>query len=207
MGCEDASEMDRDETAPAADDSRSLRLAGFLTSVLGGALVCIGALLPWVRTGLEGLPDAASPTYYGIDLPDGVVVLALGVVMLICLGVTRVSSGGRPARVAAGLLIAASFLTIAIAGASLATAPARFEADAVDDVLADLAPEGTATDEQRAQVEQLMEVRLAPGPFVALGGGMLGVLGGIMVLSWVRREAAARAVPVAETDESEPTEM
>ncbi len=52
-----------------------------------------------------------------------------------------------------------------------------------------------------------MEVRLAPGPFVALGGGMLGVLGGIMVLSWVRREAAAGAVAVDETDESEPTEM
>ena len=207
MGCEDAPEMDRDETAPTDEDQSPLRLAGFLTSVLGGALVCIGALLPWVRTGLEGLPDEFSPSYYGIDLPDGLVVLALGVVMLVCLGVTRVSSGGRSARVAAGALLAASFLTIAIAGASLATAPARFEGDAVDDVLAELGAEGTATGAQRAQVEQLMDVRLAPGPFVALGGGMLGVLGGVLVLSWARRASAPPAIEADKMDESTPTEM
>jgi hypothetical protein len=164
--------------------------------------------LPWVRTGLEGIPDAYSPTYYGIDLPDGLVELALGVVMLVCLGITRVSSGGRATRPAAGVLIAASVFAIVVAAVSIATAPARFESDAVADVLADLGPGGTATAEQRAEVERLMEVRLAQGPFVALGGGALGVLGGLLVLSWARREAGAKTVSSAPPlDEVTPTEM
>ena len=124
MGCDDAPVMDGDPlTALAGDDRSSLRLIGFLTGALGGALVCIGALLPWARTGLGGLPDAITPTYHGIDLPDGLVVLALGVVMLACLSITRVSSGGRVARVAAGGLVSASLLAIVVAGASIATTP------------------------------------------------------------------------------------
>jgi hypothetical protein len=201
--------MDRDPTtAPADGDRSSLRLAGFLAAALGGALVCIGALLPWVRTGLEGMPDAFSPTYYGVDLPDGLVVLALGVVMLACLGITRALTHARATRVAAGVLIAASILAAVVAGASTATAPTRFEGDAVADVLADLGPGGTATAEQRTEVERLMEVRLAQGPFVALGGGALGALGGLLVLSWARREGAAKTVsPVPRLDEVTPTEM
>lgn len=209
MGWDDAPVMDGDPlTAPAGDDRSSLRLAGFLAAALGAALVCIGALLPWVRTGLEGLPDTFSPTYHGIDLPDGLVALALGVIMLAGLGITRVSSGGGAARIAAGVLIAASLLAVVVAGTSIATAPARFESDAVDDVLADLGPGGTATADQRAEVERLMEVRLAQGPFVVLGGGALGALGGILVLWWARREADAKTVsPALPLDEVSETEM
>ncbi|HEY7763120.1 MAG TPA: Trp biosynthesis-associated membrane protein [Actinomycetota bacterium] len=174
----------------AREERTSLRLAGFLAGALGGALVCIGALLPWARTGLEGLPEALTPIYYGIDLPDGLIVLALGLVMLVCLGVTRASRPGGTARWAALGLMTAAVLAVVVAGISLATSPDRLENEAVDEVLADLGPGGTATADQREQVDQLMRVRPAQGPFVALGGGALGALGGALLLRWARRDIA-----------------
>jgi len=191
-GCHDArvSEPPPAPEPTARDERTSLRLAGFLAGSLGGALVCIGALLPWARTGLEGLPEALTPTYYGIDLPDGLIVLALGLVMLVCLGVTRASRPGGIAKWAATGLVTAAILAIVVVGLSLATSPDRLENEAVDEVLADLGPGGTATADQRAQVDELIRVRPAQGPFVALGGGALGALGGALLLRWVRRDAA-----------------
>jgi tryptophan-associated transmembrane protein len=195
---------DDDPSRSASRDPTSLRLAGFLAASLGGALVCVGALLPWVRTGLQGLPDALSLTYYGIDLADGLAALALGVAMLICLAVARVTHG-TSARVAAGLLIAASILAIVVSGASAVTAADRFTSEAVDDVLADLAPGGTETPEQRAEVEDLVHVRLAQGPFVALGGALLGTAGGVMIASWLGRRSGEG--PVRHTDGVAPAPM
>ena len=191
-----------DPSGPPSDDSTSLRLAGFLAAALGGALVCVGALLPWVRTGLQGLPEALDLTYYGIDLADGLAALALGIAMLACLAVARLAHR-KAARVAAGLLIAASILAIGVAGASAITAVDRFTSDAVDDVLADLAPGGTATQDQRAQVEELIAVRLAQGPFVALGGALLGAAGGVMIAMWLRRGPGREpSVPHSDGDAS-----
>jgi hypothetical protein len=186
------------------DERTSLRLGGFLAGALGGALVCIGALLPWLRTGLDGLPEAITPTYYGIDLPDGLIVLALGLIMLVCLGIARASSGSRAKWAAIGLVTTAVLAGV-VAGVSLATSPDRLENEAVDEVLADLGPGGTATTEQRTQVEELMRVRPAQGPFVAIGGGALGALGGLLLLRWVRRDIAP--ADVLQADESQPREM
>ncbi|MGH2629285.1 MAG: Trp biosynthesis-associated membrane protein [Actinomycetota bacterium] len=198
--------MDPDDPFGSASGGPTpLRLAGFLTGALGGALVCVGSLLPWVRTGLEGLPDALSLTYYGIDLAGGLAVLALGVAMLACLVVARMAHG-KAARVAGGLLIAASVLAIGVAGASAVTSADRFASNAVDDVLADLAPGGTETREQRAQVEELMLVRVAQGPFVALGGAILGAAGGVMLAMWLRR-GSGRRPSVPHTDGAAPAAM
>jgi hypothetical protein len=186
------------------DERTSLRLGGFLAGALGGALVCIGALLPWMRTGLDGLPEALTPVYYGIDVPDGLIVLALGLIMLVCLGIARASRAGRRAKWAAIGLMTTSVLAVVVAGVSLATSPDRLENEAVDEVLADLGPGGTATTEQRAQVEELMQVRPAQGPFVAMGGGALGALGGLLLLRWVRRDVAQ--AEVLKVDEFKPRE-
>ena len=67
------------------------------------------------------------------------------------------------------------------------TAPARVEQTAVDDILADLDPSGNATEEQRAEVEDLVTAPLAPGPFVVVGGGLAGIVGGVLLLSWASR--------------------
>ncbi len=67
------------------------------------------------------------------------------------------------------------------------TAPARVEQTAVDDILAELDPSGNATEEQRRQIEDLVTAPLAPGPFVVVGGGLAGIVGGVLLLSWASR--------------------
>ncbi len=184
---------------PGSDTS--MRLAGFGLTALGGLLIGVGALMPWIRSSLEGLPDSFSPTYFGIDLPDGLIALTAAAVVLVGLAITRLASSPRARRAAAGAIVAASFVASAVAGAALVTATGRFESTAVDDILGDLDPSGNATEEQRAQVEDLVEIRLAPGPFAVLGGGLLAVVGGVLLFSWASRAGEIERQPVDETVE------
>ncbi len=190
MGCHDAPMSELSEVPADTGSDTSMRLAGFGLTALGGLLIGVGALMPWVRSSLEGLPDSFSPTYFGIDLPDGLICLAASAIVLVGLAITRLASSPRARRVAAGAVVAASFVAFAVAGAAIITATARFEATAVDDIMGDLDPSGNASQEQREQVEELVETRLAPGPFAVLGGGVLGVVGGVLLLSWSSRTAA-----------------
>jgi hypothetical protein len=107
--------------------------------------------------------------------------------VLIGLAVTRLASSPLARRVAAGAVVAASFVAFAVAGAALVTAPARVEQTAVDDILAELDPSGNATEEQRSEIEDLVTAPLAPGPFVVAGGGLAGIVGGVLLLSWASR--------------------
>ena len=122
---------DPHQPSAGAGDDTSLRLAGFGLTALGGMLIGVGALMPWIRTSLEGIPDAYSPTYYGIDLPDGLVVLAAAVVVLGGLAITRLAPSPRARRAAAGAVVTASFVALAIAGAAIVSAASRFEPTAV----------------------------------------------------------------------------
>jgi uncharacterized membrane protein YedE/YeeE len=206
MGCHDAPMSDPLEQPVAASGDVSMRLAGFGLVALAGLLIGVGSLLPWVRSSLEGLPGALAPTYYGIDLPDGIVTLAAAAVVLIGLGVTRLASSPRARRLAAGAVVAASFVAFAVAGAALVTAPARVEQTAVDAIMADLDPAGTATEEQRAEVEDLVTTPLAPGPFVVMGGGLTGIVGGVLLLSWASRSEEPRPAESPLPDRPEPTD-
>jgi hypothetical protein len=171
-----------------SDESTPKRLVGFGLTALGGMLIGVGALLPWIRSSVTGFPDELSPTYYGVDLPDGSVVLAAAAVVLGGLAITRLVTSPRSKRIAAGAVVAASFVTLAVAGAAVVTAAGRFEPDVVDEMLAEIDPSGTGTAAPRRQIEELVETRLAPGPFVALTGGVLGLAGGLLLFSWVARE-------------------
>jgi hypothetical protein len=186
-GCHDAPMSDPLEQPVAASGDVSMRLAGFGLAALAGLLIGVGSLLPWIRASLEELPGAFAPTYYGVDLPDGIVTLAAAAVVLIGLAVTRLASSPLARRVAAGAVVAASFVAFAVAGAALVTAPARVEQTAVDDILAELDPSGNATEEQRSEIEDLVTAPLAPGPFVVVGGGLAGIVGGLLLLSWASR--------------------
>ena len=97
--------VDGSEIEPS-DAGASMRLAGFGLTALGGLLIGVGALMPWVRSGLEDVPDELSLTYYGIDLPDGRIALAAAVVVLAGLVVARFAAPARYRRTAAWAVVA-----------------------------------------------------------------------------------------------------
>lgn len=181
------SELLEEPVVAADSESVQMRLAGFGLAAFGGMLIGVGALMPWIRSSLTGFPDELSPTYYGIDLRDGVVVLVATVVVLVGLAITRLTSSRRTRRLAAGAIIAASFVAFAVAGVAALTAAGRFEPAVVEDLLAVVDPSGNAPAALREQLEEGVETRLAPGPFVTLAGGVLGIVGGLLVLSWTTR--------------------
>jgi len=77
----------------------------------------------------------------------------------------------------------------------------------VDDVLADIDSSGNATTVQREQIEELVEARLALGPFVALAGGVFAIVGGVLVLSWTgRAEDRTRSASAADEASGHPIE-
>jgi hypothetical protein len=182
------------DTRDAGRES-SLRLAGFGLTALAGLLIGAGALMPWIQSSVEGLPGALAPTYRGVDLPEGLIALAAAAVVVVGLAVVGFAASPRAHRIAAGAVVAASFVAFAVAGAALVTAPERIEQTAVDDILAELDPSGDATSEQRAAIEDLVEAPLAPGPFAVLGGGLLGVVGGVLLLSWAGRMSEDETPP------------
>ena len=180
-----------DPDPPAAPDDEggsgptppaTKRLVGLLLAGFGGLMMCIGALMPWVRTSLVGAPANVSPTYYGIDLPDGKVVLALGVVVLIALLVTRMASASL-ARTAALVIIIASFAGVGVTAVTLISAESRFKDSAVEDLLAQV---DDPTAEMRSQIEELIDLQLSAGPFAVIGGGILAMAGGALTLAWAR---------------------
>ncbi len=116
----------------------------------GACSTGVGAMLPWIRSSVTGLPDELSPTYYGVDLPDGLVVLAGAAVVLGGLAITRLAASPRARRIGACAIIAAAFITFAVAGIAAATADEPVRATAVDEMLAELDPSGTATAAQRS---------------------------------------------------------
>jgi hypothetical protein len=88
-------------------------------------------------------------------------------------------------------VIAGSIVAIGAAGAAVVTGADRTESTAVQDILAELNPQGNPSPEQRTEVEELVVTTLAPGPFAVLGGGLLGLVGGGLLLSWARRSTDA----------------
>lgn len=185
-----------DDTAPPGVSGptppATKRLAGLLLVALGALLMGIGALMPWVRTSYAEIPDEVSPTYFGIDLADGKVVLGLAVVILVALIVSRVARSVSVARAAALVIIVAAFAGAGVAVFTLFSADARVRDSAVETLLK---AAGDPTDEQRASIEEDTELKLAVGPFAAIGGGILAVVGGALTLAWANALAREPDLP------------
>ncbi len=187
----DSPDMDR---TPRVDASRPspLRLAGFLTTVAGGLLAGVGATLTWVTVGIEVAEGIDSVTK-GIDLWDGQVVLACALVMLIAVLVTRMASSDGLRRSFAAVVIGAGFVTLAVATAFVLSATTRFdpvEDDALVSAIAEAS--GVPEDQVRASIDDTLEelgafTTVGPGPYLAIAGGLAGVVGGVLVLAWVSR--------------------
>ena len=190
------------EPAPALNASRptALRLWGFVLLAVGALVAGYASVLTWVTVGLRQEPQV-SPEIPGLDTIDGKIVLAAAVVMLVGVIATRMVSPAVRKAVAL-VVLAAAIVVIVVAAAFLIRATDRFEA--VDsDVLVEKIAEVTdqPVDTVRRQMEQVVAqlggfTDIGPGPWVALGGGIVGAAGGVLLVAWSRRTA----MPAASTE-------
>ena len=183
------------EPVIARTPSPRLRAVGFVLAALGGLLAGLGTLLVWIEASLDDFPPGLSPTYLGVDLPDGLVVLALALAIVVAVLASRVGHGAHARRGAGVVVIIASFIVIGVAGAAIVTATARFAPTVIDDILAIVAPNG-ASPEQRAAIDELVDVRVGIGAWISLLGGVLALVGGVLTLAWATATAATAAPEV-----------
>lgn len=183
--------MDRHSSHDASRPS-PLRLAGFLVTATGALVAGVGATLTWVTVGIE-VAEGISTVTKGTDVWDGVVVLICALVMLVAVLATRMASSSRLRRAAATLVIGAGFIALSVASAFVMTASSRFEPVGDDALVAAIARAAAVPEDQiRATIDDVLDevgafTRVGPGPYLAIAGGLAGVIGGILVLSWASR--------------------
>jgi len=194
------------EPAPALDASRPspLRLTGFLLTVVGALLAGIGAVGTWVTVGISGQGQLDSVTK-GTDIWEGKVVLACAAVMLVGVLVTRMVHGRGARRAFAALVAMAGLAAAGIGAWFLATASSNYspvDSAAIADKLAQVLD--VPTDQAAADLQKVVDklggfTTIGTGPKLALLGGVLGLVGGILVLMWTSRTASGTPEP-AEDD-------
>ncbi len=181
------------EPPPRLDASRPtfLRVAGFVLTVSGALVAGLSARMLWVTVGIRGA-EAVSPAIRGAELADGRIVLATAVVMLTAVLVSRLLHTPASRKAAAAVVIVAAIVCIAVAGAFLVTVSSRFE-PFENRALAE------ALHVSERELEAMLEAQgvvgftdVGSGPYVALLGGVLGVVGGVLVLAWASRAEASK---------------
>ena len=168
-----------------ASKPEPLRLWGFLLTVGGGALVAFGALQPWVTATVFGKTVSGFEGWRGIDLPEGLVALACGIVLIIGILALR-GVKGTTKRAVAVLLIIAGVLAFAVGGVVAVTAANRFgnvQAAAKQIVAAEHIPLSVAL----TKVAGKLSATPGLGVFMVVLGGMLGAVGGVLSLALVTR--------------------
>jgi len=158
--------VETSEGAPApapASEATPLRVAGFLSTVLGAALMGSGALMHWLSVDVH-LPNdvtgVLNPQFKGIDTGNGKMALLAAAVLLIGLMALRVvRSFALQERLAVGMVVAAG-LGIAFSGVFLVNGGHR---------LATAPTDSTA---------------LGIGVIVTLAGAVVGLVGAILDLAW-----------------------
>ena len=182
------------EPSPRLDASRPtfLRLSGFVLAVTGALVAGLGALLVWVTVGIRGA-EGISPSYKGVETTEGRGVLAAALVMLAAVLLSRLLHTPASRKAAAVGVLVAGVLCVGLSGAFLVTGPTRFEPFESQALI-----DGLGVTE--SELEALLEAEgvvgftdLGAGPYVALLGGAMGIVGGVLILSWAARTEATQA--------------
>jgi hypothetical protein len=178
-----------------------LRLWGFLLTVGGGVLVAFGALQIWVSASATGLP-ADFIKWKGVDLPEGLIALACGIVLIIGILVLR-GVGAKAKGVVATLLIVAGVLAFGVGGVVALTASNRF-ADAHTAAQQVASSEHISLTQALASVGGHLTASVSIGLFATVLGGIIGAVGGVLSLALVtRRSDPADDVSPTATTETE----
>jgi len=155
----------------------------------------VGALMTW---GTVAFPEEVDPTgsaatvIPGIDLWEGMLVLAASVLVLVGILALRMVRSGRARRV-----IAVAIIVVGLAAAVLAASVAigaedrLVQTEGLDAYARSLSEQLDRPYEQvRADIEELFRedlvVQTAPGVWIAAAGGIVVCAGGILSLAWVR---------------------
>jgi tryptophan-associated transmembrane protein len=184
----------------SSDRSSTLRLAGFVLTVGGGALVVLGSLLDWISVGLRG--DAAggfTVNTPGIDLNAGLAALALGALAILAIVALRLTHSTMLRRLVAIGVIAVGLGAAAIGIYEMSGARDRFLFSGVRPLaehfneVQGLPQNDQLADQVREQLRQDGFVDLKIGIYVVIAGGVLTAIGGALDFAWAgarRRERA-----------------
>jgi Tryptophan-associated transmembrane protein (Trp_oprn_chp) len=178
-----------------ASPPSSLRLTGFLLTVVGALLLGVGSLLTWVTVGLAGQSQLDSVTV-GVDILDGKLVLACAVILLLCVLATRMATEPTMRTALAAAIVVGGVVAASVAVVFLVTAHGRFDPVSNDDLIQKLAtalqaPVDTVREQLRATLEALGGfTRVGIGPAFAIAGGILAGAGGAVTILWTRRTPA-----------------
>jgi hypothetical protein len=186
-----------------SDRATSLRLAGFVLTVGGGALVILGSLLNWVSVGLKG--DAASGftvSTPGIDLRAGLVALGLGALAILGIVALRLVHSTTFRRLVAIGVILVGLGATAIGVYEMTGNRDRYLFSGVREFAEHFNQEQglPQNDQLAAQIrEQLKKdgvVDIQIGIYVVIAGGVVTIVGGALDYAWAgarRRERAEDA--------------
>jgi hypothetical protein len=178
-----------------ASPPSSLRLTGFLLTVVGALLLGVGSLLTWVTVGLAGQSQLDSVTV-GVDILDGKLVLACAVILLLCVLATRMATEPTMRTALAAAIVVGGVVAASVAVVFLVTAHGRFDPVSNDDLIQKLAtalqaPVDTVREQLRATLEALGGfTRVGIGPALVIAGGILAGAGGAVTILWTRRTPA-----------------
>lgn len=197
----------RSEIASTARPT-ALRLVGFLCLAAGAIAAGVGATREWVAIGFpddaEGALDVA---INGTDVWEGKVVLFAAVAALLGLLAMRLSTSDPRRRALASLLIVFGLASTVLPTLVALRAEDRFGgAGAVNRMAEALAadadlPEDVVREQLAEEFERSLRVDVGPWPWVAAGGGVLLMAGGVLGTAWARqREEPAFARDVESLD-------
>lgn len=184
----------------------ALRLWGFLLTATGGALIAFGAISDWAAVGLGG-STAGAVTTKGIDLYQGMLVLALGVLILAGILVLRFVGGRGRLPVAVALLLAAlAALAVTIWCVTSLEAVVTDEQN-LDALIRLATTAGIPAAEARSLILETFDrlgiaVDAQVGLWLSLLGGVVATAGAVLDLLWVRQK---RRVGDAIDPDTDPT--
>lgn len=155
-----------------------LRFAGFLTLALGGLGMGLGALLSWATVGFPGdLAHRLDVATKGIDVWEGKVVLAVGVLTLVAIVAMRLLPTAAARRTVAAAIVVLG---------SLAAVLAAVDASRIDSRFVSTGPMGHMAGEV---MRMSLRVDVGPGIWLAIAGGVLAAVGGALSLIWAGRSS------------------